>query len=109
MCSSGGRTTKGNDDDSEIFMGCRVLPREQEEGVSRTARAELHHVGDDITRASPPSLSLFSIARDLVNSNDENSPDLNLLNMLPSFLIPRALILTPLFNFSRSSARVSII
>lgn len=90
-------------------MGCRVLPREQEEGVSRTARAELHHVGDDITRASPPSLSLFSIARDLVNSNDENSPDLNLLNMLPSFLIPRAFILTPLFNFSRSSARVSII
>lgn len=38
-------------------MGCRVLPREQEEGVSRTARAELHDVGDDITRASPLSLS----------------------------------------------------
>lgn len=40
-------------------MGCRVLPREQEEGVSRTARAELHDVGDDITRASPLSLSLI--------------------------------------------------
>lgn len=36
MCSSGGRTTKGTDDDSEIFMGCRVLPREPEEGISRT-------------------------------------------------------------------------
>lgn len=36
MCSSGGRTTKGTDDDSEIFMGCRVLPRELEEGISRT-------------------------------------------------------------------------
>lgn len=77
-------------------MGCRVLPREQEEGVSRTARAELHDVGDDITRASPLSLSfsLFYIAGDLVNSNDKNSPDLNLFNILPSFLIPQTL--TPL-------------
>lgn len=62
-CSSGylgyPRGVPGNDDDSEIFMGCGELPRAREKrrGEARKGRiaygrVELHDVDDDITRVS---------------------------------------------------------